>query len=92
MNKFFTKKEIISCYLNIAYTGEGLVGMEQASNSLFLKNVNLCTEDEKAILAAVLLSPIPKHRSLFWWERVRRRARKAKTVSKLLSKRLTERL
>jgi len=51
------KKRIIEVYLNIAEFGEGIYGVEAASNHYFGKSSNKLTERESAFLASILPNP-----------------------------------
>ena len=70
----FDADRILACYLSIAYTGHKLAGLEAAAQDVFGQHLRRCSGREKAMLAAMLLSPIPEFRSLTWWARVIRRA------------------
>lgn len=62
----FGAQRIINCYLDVAYTGTNLTGMEAVALTLFKRSVDECSLREKAILAASLLRPVPKVRSKLW--------------------------
>lgn len=53
----FSKKEILEMYLNSAYFGKGVFGVEAASRTYFNKSAHDLTIGESAILASLLPSP-----------------------------------
>lgn len=54
----WSKKRILTLYLNIAEFGEGVFGVEAASQRYFHKPASKLTMSEAALLAAVLPNPI----------------------------------
>ncbi|WP_181942631.1 transglycosylase domain-containing protein, partial [Klebsiella pneumoniae] len=54
----WSKKRILTVYLNIAEFGEGTFGVEAASQRYFHKPASRLTAAEAALLAAVLPNPI----------------------------------
>ncbi|EPR2695665.1 monofunctional biosynthetic peptidoglycan transglycosylase [Raoultella planticola] len=54
----WSKKRILTVYLNIAEFGEGMFGVEAASQRYFHKPASKLTASEAALLAAVLPNPI----------------------------------
>lgn len=54
----WTKRRILTVYLNIAEFGEGVFGVEQAAQQYFGKSAKNLTQSEAARLAAVLPNPI----------------------------------
>ena len=54
----WTKRRILTVYLNVAEFGEGIFGVEQASQRYFHKPASRLTMSEAALLAAVLPNPI----------------------------------
>ncbi|WP_239953063.1 monofunctional biosynthetic peptidoglycan transglycosylase [Pantoea sp. Z09] len=54
----WTKRRILTVYLNIAEFGEGIFGVEAASQRYFHKPASRLTIAEAALLAAVLPNPI----------------------------------
>lgn len=70
-----SKSQILTTYLNIAYLGHDHKGAETASRSLFGRSVADVCAERKAILAALLVWPIPSSRTLYWYRRVFRRTR-----------------
>lgn len=54
----WTKRRILTVYLNIAEFGEGIFGVEEASQRYFHKPASRLTMSEAALLAAVLPNPI----------------------------------
>ena len=67
MRRWFGAQHVLNRYLEIAYTGTNLIGLEDASHSLFNKPIANCSVRQKAILSALLVSPAPAFRSLKWW-------------------------
>lgn len=58
MEVVWTKRRILAVYLNIAEFGDGVFGVEAASQRYFHKPANRLTASEAALLAAVLPNPI----------------------------------
>lgn len=54
----WSKKRILTVYLNIAEFGEGIFGVEAASRHFFGKPASRLTQSEAALLAAVLPNPL----------------------------------
>ncbi|MGL5699734.1 MAG: monofunctional biosynthetic peptidoglycan transglycosylase [Kluyvera sp.] len=54
----WSKKRILTVYLNIAEFGDGVFGVEAASQRYFHKPASQLTMVEAALLAAVLLNPL----------------------------------
>lgn len=54
----WSKKRILEVYLNIAEFGEGIFGVEAASQHYFKKSANQLNQQEAALLAAVLPNPL----------------------------------
>jgi len=54
----WTKRRILTVYLNIAEFGEGVFGVEEASQRYFDKPASRLTMSEAALLAAVLPNPL----------------------------------
>lgn len=54
----WTKRRILTVYLNVAEFGKGVFGVEEASQRYFHKPANRLTMSEAALLAAVLPNPI----------------------------------
>ncbi|PJG82106.1 monofunctional biosynthetic peptidoglycan transglycosylase [Caviibacterium pharyngocola] len=54
----WSKKRILEVYLNIAEFGNGIFGVEAASRHYFKKSAKDLTQQEAALLAAVLPNPI----------------------------------
>ncbi len=54
----WTKRRILTVYLNIAEFGEGVFGVEEAAQRYFHKSASRLTMSEAALLAAVLPNPI----------------------------------
>jgi monofunctional biosynthetic peptidoglycan transglycosylase len=55
---FWGKERILEVYLNIIETGDGLFGMESASQFYFNKSAQSLTKRQAALLIAVLPNPI----------------------------------
>jgi monofunctional biosynthetic peptidoglycan transglycosylase len=54
----WTKRRILTVYLNVAEFGNGIFGVEEASQRYFNKPASRLTMSEAALLAAVLPNPI----------------------------------
>ncbi len=54
----WSKRRILTVYLNIAEFGEGIFGVEAAAQHYFKKSAKKLTQAEAALLAAVLPNPI----------------------------------
>lgn len=54
----WTKRRILTIYLNVAEFGEGVFGVEEAAQRYFHKPASRLTQSEAALLAAVLPSPL----------------------------------
>lgn len=54
----WSKRRILTVYLNIAEFGEGIFGVEAAARHYFKKSARQLTQAEAALLAAVLPNPI----------------------------------
>lgn len=54
----WSKKRILTIYLNIAEFGEGIFGVEEAAKYYFKKQANQLNAVEAARLAAVLPNPL----------------------------------
>lgn len=57
----WSKKRILTVYLNIAEFGDGVFGVEAASQRYFGKPASRLTQSEAALLAAVLPNPLRYH-------------------------------
>lgn len=53
----WSKERIMEVYLNVAELGDGIFGVEAASNAYFKKSASDLSKEEAALLAAVLPSP-----------------------------------
>ncbi|RCW97177.1 MULTISPECIES: monofunctional biosynthetic peptidoglycan transglycosylase [Kosakonia] len=58
MEAVWTKRRILTVYLNIAEFGDGVFGVEEASQRYFHKPASRLSMSEAALLAAVLPNPI----------------------------------
>ncbi|MDO5054088.1 monofunctional biosynthetic peptidoglycan transglycosylase [Pasteurella oralis] len=58
LETLWSKKRILEVYLNIAEFGQGIFGVEAASQHYFAKPAKYLTQTEAALLAAVLPNPI----------------------------------
>ena len=57
INKKYSKKEILTMYLNNAYFGNGVWGIEDASKKYFGVSVSQLSLDQSAVLAGMLKGP-----------------------------------
>lgn len=74
INRSYTKKQIIQCYLNNAFFGSGLYGSEAASYAIFNQEEASLDIAQKAIIAAMLLNPKPLKYNELWIAKVSARA------------------
>ncbi len=58
METVWSKRRILTVYLNIAEFGEGVFGVEEAAQRYFHKPASRLSMSEAALLAAVLPNPI----------------------------------
>ena len=58
LETLWTKRRILTVYLNIAEFGQGVFGVEEAAQRYFHKPASRLTMSEAALLAAVLPNPI----------------------------------
>jgi len=58
---FWSKERILEVYLNIAEFGDNVYGVEAAAKKYFKKNANQITNENAAMLAAVLPNPKRYH-------------------------------
>ncbi len=58
METVWSKRRILTVYLNVAEFGEGVFGVEAAAQRYFNKPASRLTMSEAALLAAVLPNPI----------------------------------
>lgn len=75
LSRNVTKLEIFTAYMDNAYFGASLAGVEETSETIFKKNVSECNLAQKALLAALLVYPVPETKTIQWYRRVFRRAR-----------------
>lgn len=73
----FGAKAILDCYLSIAYVGEGVTGLDAAARKVFGRISTACSDQEKALLGAMLLRPVPRTPTFKWWAQLSCRANKA---------------
>jgi penicillin-binding protein 1A len=57
LERHFSQQELFAIYVNRAYFGDGLTGVQTASRSLFLKEPNQVTIAEAALIAGLVQSP-----------------------------------
>lgn len=82
-----SKTSILRTYLDIAYFGSGLIGVESASQKIFSRSSTDLKGFEAAFIAAMLVSPRPHAPSEQWVARVSRRADYALKLGLRLEKR-----
>jgi membrane carboxypeptidase/penicillin-binding protein len=70
----YSKLEILRSYLDCAYFGHGLRGVDVASSRIYGVAAEHLTFEQAAELAAMLVYPYPKSPTAEWQTRVRRRA------------------
>lgn len=74
INLKYTKKQIISAYLLIAYLGTGIKGVAEASFKKFGLCLDELSDEQLSMVAAMLLTPMPKEPSSSWEKRLAMRA------------------
>lgn len=57
LEKLYSKEDILSCYINIIYFGDGYYGLDSASKGYFSKEVSRLTFDEITLLAGLPNAP-----------------------------------
>lgn len=57
IERYYTKKEILEMYINSAYFGEGVFGIEAAARTYFNKGAHELSLSESTILAGLLPAP-----------------------------------
>ena len=60
---FWTKKRIMEVYLNIVELGNGVYGIESASQRYFHKHASRITKNEAALITSVLPAPLKRNLS-----------------------------
>jgi monofunctional biosynthetic peptidoglycan transglycosylase len=58
MEVFWSKKRIMEVYLNVIETGDGIYGVEAASQAYFHKSASQLTNQEAAAIAVIFPSPL----------------------------------
>lgn len=58
IEKLWGKRRILEVYLNVAETGKGIFGIEQAAQSYFKKSARELSAQEAAAIAAALPNPV----------------------------------
>jgi membrane carboxypeptidase/penicillin-binding protein PbpC len=76
----FDKVTILNTYLELAYFGHDLVGVDDACTRLVSKRRNDLSPSEAALVASLLLYPRPRRESLVWREKLMRRAAYARAI------------
>lgn len=61
IEKLWGKRRILEVYLNVAETGKGIFGIEQAAQTYFKKSANELSAQEAAAIAAALPNPVKYH-------------------------------
>jgi monofunctional biosynthetic peptidoglycan transglycosylase len=75
METFLSKRRIMEIYLNIVEWGDGIYGVEAASQHYFGKSVNLLDADQAAYLTAIIPGPRGQFNPVEYPERVATRAK-----------------
>ncbi|HSN50246.1 MAG TPA: monofunctional biosynthetic peptidoglycan transglycosylase, partial [Bacteroidales bacterium] len=57
IENIWTKKRILDVYLNVVEMGDGIYGIEKASQEYFHKSAKHLTREESALIAAILPNP-----------------------------------
>lgn len=74
INYRYSKKQILSCYLQNAFFGSGLIGIDKVLKSFNVSNIQDLDEWEKALIAASLQKPKPLKPSNQWKVSITERA------------------
>lgn len=80
----FSKMEILRCYLNVAYFGTNLHGVEAASREIFGKNSTNLDLNEATFIAALLVYPKPRIATINWQTKIGRRAQYGRLLLRTL--------
>lgn len=81
VNIKYTKKQIINCYLENAFFGSSLIGIEKVVCKVFKKkSLHDLTKEEKARIAAMLQRPRPLVPTKEWEEKLKDRAFYAESI------------
>jgi monofunctional glycosyltransferase len=75
LRKLASKQQILTAYLNLAYFGYEQRGSEAAALSAFRSEVSGVCFARKAFIAALLVRPLPRSRTLTWYKLVFARTR-----------------
>lgn len=87
INFRFSKEEIMKCYMDHAFFGSHLIGVNRASYAEYGVGVYLLDDWQKARLAAMLLKPRPKSPTDDWYSSVESRATYAQLMRGRVKKR-----
>ena len=75
LGRIASKNQILATYLRVAYFGHALPGAEAAADKIYRRSVaDLCLP-RQALLAALLVWPLPQTRTSRWYRRAFGRAR-----------------
>ena len=77
LDKAFSKDEILTAYLRVAYLGTNVEGVDRFSQAVFNKGIEALNENELAIVASALRYPVPLMNKNAWWKKVKQRAKYA---------------
>lgn len=80
VNYKFSKERILQCYLENAFFGSGLIGVDDAAFAVFGKLRSQLNQYESAFISAMLLRPKPLKANQKWVDSVVIRARYAQKV------------
>jgi len=75
MEKFLSKRRIMEIYLNVIEWGDGIYGIEAASQHYFGKSANLLDAEQAAYLTAIVPGPRGQFNPVEYPERVATRAK-----------------
>lgn len=70
----YSKVVILRSYLNCAFFGSHLIGIDKAAGRTFSLSANDLEDDQAALLAAMLVYPKPLAPTEWWLNKIRRRA------------------
>lgn len=70
-----SKEDIATAYMDLAYFGEEVIGVEAAAHRLFGRSVSSCSIAQKAVIVSALKRPIPTQITNQWFRRIFKRSR-----------------
>lgn len=80
INFRYSKRQIIECYIQNAFFGSHMVGINKVLDSYKVQSLYELTDFDKRIIASLLQIPKPLNPSDLWYEKLYRRSSYAKNV------------